>query len=479
MNEAPETPAAGTGASRQFDLHMSDADALMWNIEKDPVLRSTIVAVGLLDRAPDFGRLRRRYLEASHVIPRLHQRVLTPPMRIGPPRWADDPHFDLDFHLRRIVVPPPGDERELLDFVAPIAQSSFDRARPLWETIVVEGLEGGRAGVVMKVHHSVTDGVGGVELLAQLVDLEAKPAPRSGAESSIDLPDPEALVGGALVRDSIAHTTRRWLGIARRVPTVAADTATSALRDPFGSTVRAFDTARSIGRAIAPATAPLSPVMTRRGLGRRLDALDVPLDDLRRAAKRAECSLNDAFLAAVIGGLAHYHDDHGVHVDKLRVTMPINIRREGNTAAGNHFAPARFAVPADISLPVERMQAVRALVAEWRREPALALTDTLAGVLNRLPTSTTTALFGGMLKCVDFVASNVPGAPIPVYLAGARVERLYAFGPPSGAAVNITLLSHVDTCCIGVVSDTTAIPDGAALLDELRRGFDEVLAVGT
>ncbi len=92
------------GPERQFDLHMSDSDALMWNIEKDPVLRSTIVAVGILAGPPDFERLRRRYEQASHTIPRLRQRVLTPPMRIGPPRWAEDPHFDLDFHLRRIVV---------------------------------------------------------------------------------------------------------------------------------------------------------------------------------------------------------------------------------------------------------------------------------------------------------------------------------------------------------------------------------------
>jgi WS/DGAT/MGAT family acyltransferase len=480
VNEGPDTQGA-SGLARQFDEHMSDADALMWNIEKDPVLRSTILAVGILDQPPDFGRLRRRYEQAGHTIPRLRQRVLTPPMRMAPPRWAHEADFDIDFHLRRIVLPPPGDQRDLLDFLAPLAQSSFDRARPLWETLVIEGLEGGKAAMVMKVHHSVTDGVGGIELLAQLVDLERDVPPGAAAARLPDsaAPEPEALGGTALMRESLNHTTRRWMGIARRVPTTALDTVTSAARDPFGSAVRAVDTARSVGRAVAPASAPLSTLMTRRGLGRRLDAFDVPLDDLKRAAKRAERSLNDAFVAATIGGLMRYHERHGAPVDQLRMTMPINIRNEGSSAAGNHFAPARFAVPSNISDPVDRMHAVGALVHAWRREPALALTDTLAGVLNRLPTSTTTALFGGMLKCVDFVTSNVPGAPIPVYLGGAAVERLYAFGPPSGAAVNITLLSHVDTCCIGIVSDTTAVPDGTVLVDDLRRGFDEVLAIAT
>src|ERR1700710_1937655 len=170
--------------SPRFDLHMSDADALMWNIEKDPILRSTIVAVGLLDREPDFERLRRRLLRASIAIPRLRQRVLSPPLRIGPPRWAHESNFDLDFHLRRVRLPPPRPPprpppplappppRRLLELVAPIAQSSFDRARPLWEFTIVEGLTGGRAAAVMKVHHSVTDGVGGIDLLSQIVDIE-------------------------------------------------------------------------------------------------------------------------------------------------------------------------------------------------------------------------------------------------------------------------------------------------------------------
>ena len=116
-----------------FSDHMSDADALMWNIEKDPVLRSTIVVVGILDAKPDWARLRARMHHATRTIPRLRQRVLSPPLRIGPPRWAVETDFDLDFHLRRVHLPPGATHRDLLDFVGPIAQSSFDRARPLWE----------------------------------------------------------------------------------------------------------------------------------------------------------------------------------------------------------------------------------------------------------------------------------------------------------------------------------------------------------
>jgi WS/DGAT/MGAT family acyltransferase len=454
---------------------MSDADALMWNIEKDPILRSTIVAVAILDQEPDFARVRRRLTRASITIPRLRQRVLSPPFRIGPPRWANEVNFDLDFHLRRVRLAAPGDHRCLLELVAPIAQSSFDRARPLWEFTIVEGLTGGRAAVVMKVHHSVTDGVGGIDLLSQLVDIE-----RDADEPEVlpEPPTPDALDAFALLRDSIDHTTRRWLGISQRMPAMIGGAVVTTARAPLRAAANAFDTARSIGRMLAPATAPMSPLLLTRGLGRRLDTFEVPLDDLKRAAKIVNGSVNDAFVAAVVGGLSRYHARHGTVLSELRMTLPINLRTSEHGSAGNQFAPVRFPVPAAIDDPAARMTAIGTLVRGWRAEPALRLTSTLAGVLNRLPTTTSTALFGGMLKCVDFVTSNVPGAPIPVFVGGAQVDAFFAFAPPSGSAVNVTLVSHCNSCCIGIVTDTAAVPDPDVLIESLREGFAEIVAVG-
>jgi WS/DGAT/MGAT family acyltransferase len=466
--------------AERFERHMSDEDALMWNIEKDPILRSTILAVGIFDSVPDWQVLRRRVERTSRIIPRFRQRVLSPPMRVGPPRWTVEPTFDLDFHLKRVRLANGGSERALFDALQPMATSSFDRARPLWEFTLIEGLDGPngeRAALAMKVHHSVTDGVGGMDLLTHMIDL-TRDAPEPGDEGVPAAPAPEHIGGTDLIRESIAHTRRRILGVAQRLPGTMVRFAVSTLRDPIGKLGEITHTTQSVARALAPATAPMSPVMRERGMGRRLDALDVSLDDLKRAAKSAECSLNDAFVAAVIGGVRRYHERHGADPSALRMTLPINLRNSADASGGNRFAPARFPVPLTIEDPRERMQAIRALVKGWRAEPALQMTSTLAGVLNRLPTSTTTALFGGMLKCCDFVTSNVPGAPVPVFSAGSRVERLYAFGPPSGAAFNVTLISHTETCCIGVVIDTTAVPDPDVLMESLRAGFDEVLALG-
>ena len=449
----------------------------MWLVEKDPILRSTIVAVALFDRPPDFDRLRARIDRATCLIPRFRQRVQSPPFRLGPPRWSVEDTFDLDFHLRRMRLPAPGTERTLLDALQPMASAGFDRARPLWEFTLIEGLYDAdgteRAAFAMKVHHSVTDGVGGMSLLALLVDLTVDAdEPRDTPAA----PAPEPMDAIALVRESVGHSSRRALGMARRAPGTVANATITTLRHPLRTSSDVLRTATSIGRMLAPATEPMSPVMRTRGLGRRLDTFDLSLDDLRRCAKRTEGSVNDVFVAAVIGGLHRYHGGHGDCPDALRMTLPINLRREGDDSAGNHFAPARFAVPAAITDPHERVQAVRSLVQQWRGEPALQLTGQLAGVLNRLPTATTTSLFGGMLKCCDFVATNVPGAPVPVYAAGALVERMYAFAPPAGAAVNVSLISHCDVCCIGVVTDTTAVPDAGVLLACLRAGFEEMLA---
>jgi WS/DGAT/MGAT family acyltransferase len=453
----------------------------MWNIEKDPVLRSTIVAVAVLDRSPDWEQVRRRFERATLFIPRLRQRVQSPPLRLGPPRWAFDPSFDIDFHLRRFRLPPPASMRTLLDVVGPVATAGFDRARPLWEATLLEGLDlDGRAdaaAMVLKVHHAITDGVGGMELLLHLVDFERDAAPPP-ADDEPAVPAAEHLSAIQLVRESVAHTQRRVVGVARRLPGATARAVGSAVTKPIDALASTAATTRSIAKSLAPASGPSSPLMTMRGLGRRLEVFDVPLDALKRAAKAGEGSVNDAFVAAVIGGLQRYHAHHDAPVGDLRMTMPINLRTSSDGPGGNKFAPARFGVPASIDDPRERMVAVRALVKGWRSEPALAMTGQLALVLNRMPTAMTTALFGAMLKCSDFVTTNVPGSPVPVFVGGARVERFYAFAPPSGASVNVALISHCDTCCIGVVIDTTAVPDADVMVDALRRGFAEVTALG-
>ena len=457
-------------ADLRFTDRMSDSDALMWGIEKDPLLRSTIVAIAILDRAPDRARLTDRIDRASRLIPRLRQRPVQPTLAVAPPKWVVDPNFDLNYHLRFVNAPGDGTMRDLLDMAAPIGMQGFDRARPLWEFFVVEGLEGGRAAMIQKVHHAVTDGVGGVEIALSMLDLEREPTSDLGPMP--DAPAAEHFSSVELISDGLAHEVRRQRGIASRI----AGEFVNAVRNPQATASLAGDVAASLVRVLAPAFEPLSPIMTGRSLSARYDHIAVSLPDLKAAAKVADCKLNDAFVGGVIGGLRSYHARHGVEVNELRMAMPISIRDTSTASAGgNHFVPTRFPVPMTISDPAERMAAIRQLVVEQRAEPALAFTAPIAGILNRLPTRITTQLFGGMLKGVDFTTSNVPGAPMDVFMAGARVESQFPYGPLSGAAANITLMSGPDEVFLGINTDPAAVPDPKVFVDCLHEGFDEIL----
>ncbi|WP_436795367.1 wax ester/triacylglycerol synthase domain-containing protein [Actinospongicola halichondriae] len=458
----------------EFESRMSDSDALMWHIEKDPILRSTITALTVLDRAPDRARLLDKLERGTRLVPRLRQRVVGNLFSLAPPRWEIDPNFDLRYHVRWTNAGGEGTLRDVLDIAEPIAMQGFDRARPLWEFMIVEGLADGKAAMIQKLHHAITDGVGGIAIAMLLLDLERDPA--GDEEPMPPLPEGKVLSPAERTADAVGHIARRNLGIARRARSTVTGAAVGALADPFALVRGVGETAASMARMMAPATEPLSPVMTERSLSVHFDTLTFPLADMKAAAKKADGRLNDAFVAGVAGGLRRYHEIHDAPVEALRMNMPINVRTdETENVAGNQFAPARFAVPVSIEDPLEAMAAVRELVAGQRGEPALALLEPMSGLLNRLPTTITTSLFGSMLKGVDFTTSNVPGAPIPVFMGGAEIEMMVPFGPLAGAAVNVTLLSNRDDVHLGINCDLAAVPDPEVLRDCMQASFDALL----
>lgn len=429
----------------------------------------------MLDRSPDWERLTERIALACESVPRMRERVVNPPLGLGTPHWQHDEFFDIGFHLRRVVAPAPGDRRALLDIAGPIAMGAFDKDRPLWEFTLVDGLAGGQAAFIQKVHHSFTDGVGAVELAKTMLDDRRNPPRPKPQVSTAPADAPASGVTGAV--SELASEVRSILTSSANFATSLTGAAGRSVIDPAGAITSTVRQARSVGKLLAPVTAPLSPTITGRGMSRRLDTLDVPIDELLAAAHHAGCTLNDAFLAAIAGGMRRYHDRHDAPVDRLRVTMPINLRRDGDPKGGNRFAPARFALPIDEVDAAKRMRVLDELAGNWRREPALPLTNAIAGVLMRLPSPATASIFGALLKGIDLVATNIPGLDRPMFLAGAKVVREYGFAPTSGSAFSIALLSHLDQCCIGINADTAAIADPEVLTECLRQGFDEVLAV--
>jgi diacylglycerol O-acyltransferase len=237
--------------------------------------------------------------------------------------------------------------------------------------------------------------------------------------------------------------------------------------------------ASSLRRVADPATGPPSPLLRPRSLAWRFEAAEVPLADLKAAAKSAGGSVNDAFLAAVLGGFRRYHEHFSVPVDTMPVAMPISLRTAADTPGGNRFAAARFAAPVAEPDPRERMQQVREFVITARAEPAINAATLLSPALSHLPGSLVARILAGLTSRNDAQVSNVPGIPYPVYMAGARITRMYPFGPLPGCAAMITLISHDGTCCIGINMDAAAITDPALFQRSLSKGIDEVLALSS
>ncbi|MCO8127601.1 wax ester/triacylglycerol synthase family O-acyltransferase [Acidimicrobiia bacterium EGI L10123] len=451
------------------DRFMEPTDAWIWYLEQDPLLRFTVTAVTVLDRAPDWDRLVDRFEKATRVAPHFRDRVVSTPFRLAPPRWVSDQDFDLGYHLRRVRAPAPGTLDSVLEIARTTAMAGLDRSRPLWEATLVEGVDGDGAALIIKAHHSLTDGVGGMQLALVLFDLEPDAEPGDWPEA----PTPERLTSAELARQAVVHHARRAAHLGARTAGTALPTLGRLARDPVATTRGWLRSGGSIARMVRPVGETLSPVMADRGLSWRFRVLDVPFAELRGAAKTTGTTLNDAFLAGITGGMRRYHEQLGHPVAELRVSMPISTRKAGDPVGGNRVAIVRYPVPVDIVDPQVRLHALHDAAAQARNEPAVPHTDAILEVVSPV----TPLAVRAMAVHMDFGASNVPGPAFPVHLAGAEALRFYPFGPTGGSAVNITLLSYRGTCCIGVNMDTAAITDGDRFLHCLTEGFAEVLAV--
>ena len=438
-------------AKVRFEQRMTEAEALMWACEDDPVLRSSFANVTLLDRPLDVPRFRARMALVVERVPRLRHRVSDPP-GIAAPRWVDDPLFDLDHHIRHVALPAPGTERQLFDLATALAADPFDRARPLWQFVLVDGLEGGRGAMIQRFHHTVIDGEAGVRISASFLDLD-----RDGTLPM--LPEGE---------DVAEHDGGFWpIEAVRRPVQAAGRVVAETVGDPVGA-------ARSVLRQVAVTEPARSPLWAERSLRRRLDHLHVPLDRVKAAAGNLGGTVNDVFVTAAVGGAGSYHRARDVEIDLLRMAMPVSTRRNGGDGA-NAFAPMRLLVPAGTADPIERFVAIQGLVHGLRQEGAAGVIASLAGVLASLPGPVVQRLARQQVGTVDFTTSNVRGAPLDVYAAGAQVVANVPLGPMAGTAFNLTTLSVGNCLDMGLLVDTAAVGDPDLLRDCVEESFEELL----
>jgi WS/DGAT/MGAT family acyltransferase len=403
-------------------------------------------------------------------MPSFRRRLVTVPFGLGHPVWIDDPTFDVENHLLRIGAPPPGDQRALAEVVGEIASRALDRSKPLWEMWVVEGLEGGQAAIVTKMHHATIDGASGADLMVHLLDLTPEVAEKPKPDAPFlgeRRPSEFSLLGGALLTQ-LANPVRIVGAMGRA--------AGSALK-----TVRAM-TRRGDTRASAPFMAPRLSMSRALTPHRSVAFGQASLDDLKEIKNAFGAKVNDVVLAISTHALRSYLLSIGELPDKpLVAACPISVRKEGvERDSANQVSNMLVPLPVTTEDSASQLEIITEAT---KRSKELAnaigaetLMDWAEFLAPRLFTSAMRIYSGSRLPdlhppALNCIVSNVPGPPVPLYTAGARILAIYPMGPLlPGAGVNITVLSNMGNVDFGVIACRDTVPEVWRIADGLAEG---------
>jgi len=456
----------------RLSSRMLPTDALFWYVEHaTPELRPLVAALVMLDRRPDPDRLRASVERWVARLPRLRQRVVETPLKLGLPEWEDDPHFELDYHAREVILPAPSTKRHLLDFAGAVFATPLDPLRPLWEAYLIEGLEDNRAACFFKVHHAVMDGVGSLavfDALTQAHRAEPVRVPRSEPPRP---PSPASFRLGRLVRDAIGNTAA-GLRAAAGIPVHAA-------LNPLETLGQLRSSLRGIRGLMADLTAegiadPLARDST--GIGRRLDGMTLSMPRLSNLAQELDATLNDLVLAVVSGAVGRYHDHRHVHVDTLHCMVPMNLRgSDERSALGNRVGAFTVALPVGEPDPLLRLARIQEQTRAAKSDRRGAAYPLVTQALALMPGFAYRALAQTIAGRINLICTNIPRPPAPRYLAGAKIDVIYPFAPVAvGTPLSIALLSHGDAYGVGIDTDPAAIPDPEVLTRYLAAALTEL-----
>ena len=417
-----------------------------------------------------FESLRDRIAERVRDIPMFTRKLKTVPFGLDHPVWVDDADFDVKRHIHRLAVPAPGGEAELSELCGHLASMPIDRSRPLWEMWVIEGLESGHVGVLMKMHHASVDGVNGANMLSHLCSLEADQPP-------LDLAPTGTRPGGApsdtnLMARAIASQFAKPLEVVKLIgPTWAL----------VGKTL---SRARRGTAMAAPLTAPRTSFNGTITGHRSIAFTDISLSRIRDIKNAVEgATVNDVVLTVSGGALRRYLEERGeLPVHSLLASVPVSVHEKTANDRGANKVSALFSrLGTDVADPLERLARMavdnanakehqKAIPADTLQEWAEFAAPRTFGLAVRAVSSLGLADHGPVIH--NLVISNVPGPPMPLFFMGARILGLYPLGPVfHGAGLNITVMSNMDTMHVGVIACESAMPNPWALAEK----FDEEL----
>ncbi|HET9719798.1 MAG TPA: wax ester/triacylglycerol synthase family O-acyltransferase [Solirubrobacteraceae bacterium] len=409
------------------------------------------------------------------LVPRYRQKLATPPLETGRPLWVDDPCFNLEYHVRQTALPAPGTEQQLLLLTARIASQPLDRTKPLWESWMVEGLEprekGGaeRFALIFKTHHSLVDGVSGVDLATVLLDLEAQPKPPS---DEVEPWRPAPVPGAAdLVVAGLRGAVGTGVGLTRR--------AIGAALDPLGSAGALRSVVEGLGElawaALNPA--PETPLNVPIGPHRRFAVVRQRLEDYKEIKNTFGGTVNDVVLSVVSGALAEWLRGRGVRTEglEMRALVPVSVRGEDQRGAlGNRLTVMRGPLPVYIQDPVTRLGVVRQAMDGLKESKQAVGAATLAAV-NELAPPTILAQASRLqfsTRLFNLLVTNIPGPQFPLYVLGRRLEDLFPLAfLPENHALAVAIMSYDGGIEFGLLGDYDALPD----IDVIAAGIDGAL----
>jgi diacylglycerol O-acyltransferase len=409
-----------------------------------------------------------------HLVPRYRQKLATPPLETGRPLWIDDPDFNLEYHVRHTALPPPGDEQQLFLLASRIASQQLDRSKPLWENWLVEGLADGRFAVISKTHHSLVDGISGVDLASVLFDTERDPPPPdAGLEPWRPEPEPspaELVLAGAR---GVVTTTAELVG--RSV---------MAATRPGTSLNLVRDVLEGLGELVWAGLnpAPETPLNVPIGPHRRYAVVRQQLEDYKEVKNALGGTVNDVVLTVVSGALAQWLQSRGVRTEglEMRALVPVSVRTDAQRGSlGNQLTVMRGPLPVYIEDPVARLRFVRAAMDGLKESKQAVGAATLAAV-NSLAPPTILAQASRLnfsTRLFNLLVTNIPGPQVPLYVLGRELQDLFPVAfLPEDHALAVAIMSYNGALDYGLLGDYDAMPDLDLVADGIESSLAELLA---
>ena len=403
-------------------------------------------------------------------VPMFHRKLKQVPLGIDHPVWVEDEDFDIDRHVHRMALPSPGGERELADLCGHMAGIPLDRSRPLWDFVVIEGLESGKVAVFTKMHHCTVDGVSGANAISYLCSLEPDAPP---LESAPDNALPRTPTDAELLARGVVTNLSKPVAVAKLVGPTA------------GVLTKTLTRARSGTAMAAPLTAPRTS-FNGTITGHRTIALgDLSLDKIKDIKNAVEgATVNDVVITLSGGALRRYLEERGeLPATSLLASVPVSVRGTSKKSSGSNKVSTIFSrLGTDVADPLERLGQVaegnsnakdhhKAIPADTLQDWAEFAAPRTFGLAVRMVSSLRLADSGPVIH--NLVISNVPGPPVPLYFMGAKIEGLYPLGPVfHGAGLNITVMSSDGKVHVGAIACRELVPQPWKLVEKFPQELD-------